>query len=73
MSVVLYMIKFLSKYYDDQGLIGAFVQYFTVEDKARLHRRNTYFEDHMPSLKTSNRFYIGLTMVALAIAFGLVI
>ena len=35
----------------NQGLWGAFQQYFTVEEKPRLTRRNTYFEDR---LHTSN-------------------
>lgn len=29
-----------------QGFLGALAQYFTVEDKPRLDRRNTWFEDH---------------------------
>ena len=31
---------------DNQGLLGAVEQYWTVEEKPRLHRKNTYFEDH---------------------------
>lgn len=30
---------------NNQGFIGALIQYFTIEDKPRLHRRNTFFED----------------------------
>lgn len=29
----------------NQGLYGALEQYWTVEEKPRLHRRNTYFDD----------------------------
>lgn len=30
---------------NNQGLFGALEQYWRVEPKARLNRRNTYFED----------------------------
>ena len=30
---------------NNQGLFGALAQYWTVEPKPRLNRRNTYFED----------------------------
>lgn len=30
---------------DNQGLFGALDQYWSVEPKPRLNRRNTYFED----------------------------
>lgn len=32
-----------------QGLMGALSQYWNIEPKARLHRRNTYFKDHQIS------------------------
>ena len=30
----------------NQGFIGALVQYWTVEEKPRLHRRNSWFREH---------------------------
>ena len=32
-----------------QGFWGALEQYWTVEPKVRLDRKNTWFEDHEPS------------------------
>lgn len=56
----------------DQGLWGAIEQYWSVEDKPRLNRRNTYFEDH--HLSSINVLYIyllfltvGITIVMLGI------
>jgi len=34
---------------DNQGFYGALVQFWTIDEKPRLHRRNTWFEDHQPS------------------------
>ena len=58
--------KFLSFNYDDQGLIGALSQYFTVDEKPRLNRRNSYFEDNFKvSSKFANQFWISGTIVTL--------
>ena len=32
-----------------QGFLGALEQYWTVEPKARLHRRNSWAREHEPS------------------------
>ena len=34
---------------DNQGLLGAIEQYFSVEPQPRLHRRNSWFRDHQIS------------------------
>lgn len=58
--------KFLVFNYDDQGLIGAVSQYFTVDEKPRLNRRNSYFEDNFKvSSKLANQFWISATIVTL--------
>lgn len=51
----------------NQGLLGALQQYWTVEEKPRLHRRNTYFEDHKPSNYDALKFGLGISVVATAI------
>jgi len=45
-----------------QNFWGAVEQYWTLEDKPRLHRRNTYFEDH-PSISNWTSFKIGIVAV----------
>ena len=52
----------------NQGLRGALEQYWTVEDKPRLHRRNTYFEDH-PKVTNQDALRIGIiaTIVCITI------
>lgn len=52
-----------------QGFWGAVEQYFTVEDKPRLHRRNTYFEDH---LKLSDIQSLHLGLIAFSVAITIV-
>lgn len=39
-----------------QGFWGALVQYWTLEDKPRLTRRNTWFRDHKPKTVNLNTF-----------------
>ena len=51
----------------NQGLQGALEQYWTVEPKARLHRRNTYFEDAKLTNWDSLRVGIVAVMIAIAI------
>lgn len=52
---------------DNQGLLGAIQQYWTVEDKPRLHRRNTYFEDITISNWNALRLGIVATIVSITI------
>ena len=54
----------------NQGLWGAVEQYWTVEEKPRLHRRNTYFEDH-PQI--SNWTSLKLGIVAFSVSITIVI
>ena len=55
---------------NSQGLYGALVQFWTVEEKPRLHRRNTYFEDH---LKISNSDALRVGIVASVLATAIVV
>ena len=50
-----------------QGLYGALLQYWSVEDKPRLHRRNTYFEDIEVSNLDALKFCLGFILLAMAI------
>ena len=50
----------------NQGLIGALSQYWTVEDKPRLHRKNTYFDDL--ALSNTDALRVGIVVATLAIA-----
>ena len=52
---------------NNQGFLFAVLQYFTVEEKPRLYRRNTWFDDHGLSRKSANYFWIGFTVLAMAI------
>lgn len=61
----------------NQGLWGAIDQYWTVDEKPRLHRRNTYLDDHQVSNWTSFRLGIvacsvSITLVILAMLGGIV-
>lgn len=51
----------------NQGFLGALEQYWTVEPKARLHRRNTYFEDLNVSNYDALKFGLVISMIATAI------
>ena len=51
---------------NNQGFLGALAQYWTVEPKARLHRRNSWFDDHQPSSYDSLK--VGIVASALATA-----
>lgn len=62
----------------NQGLWGAVEQYWTVEEKPRLHRRNTYFEDHQISNWTSFKlgivaFSVSITIVILCLIGGMML
>ena len=50
-----------------QGIFGALDQYWSIEEKPRLHRRNTYFNDHQVSNVDALRFGLGFIIVAMAI------
>lgn len=52
----------------NQGLLGAFQQYWDVESKARLYRKNSFFEDKVNiSNKDAIEFCILFLIVAIAI------
>lgn len=51
-----------------QGLIGALLQYWSIEPKARLHRRNSFFEDSIQvDNVTALRFGLVVSVLAIAI------
>ena len=51
----------------NQGFIGALEQYWTVEEKPRLHRKNTYFEDKQVSNAEALRVGIVVSTIGVAI------
>ena len=51
----------------NQGLWGAVEQYWTVEEKPRLHRRNTYFEDHPKELSNFSTLKLGIVACSVVI------
>ena len=51
------------------NLLGAIVQYFTIEPKARLHRRNTFFDD----VQLSNYTALKVGIVASTLATAIVV
>lgn len=51
---------------DNQGLFGALEQYWTVNDKPRLNRKNTYFDDL--TLSNVDALRVGVLVATLAIA-----
>ena len=55
---------------DGQGLYGALDQFWTVEPKARLYRRNTYFDDHKASNWDALRFAMAISVLATAIVIS---
>lgn len=52
---------------NNQGLFGALNQYWSIEEKPRLHRRNTYFDDVKVSNVQALRVGIVVSTVAVAI------
>ena len=50
-----------------QGLFGALVQYWDIQPKPRLDRRNTYFNDHRVSNTDALRFGLVVSTLATAI------
>ena len=53
----------------NQGFIGAILQYFTIEDKPRLYRRNSWFRDH----GISEEMAIHLLVIFCSIVMGLIV
>lgn len=51
---------------NDQGFIGALIQYWQVDEKPRLYRRNTYFEDK--GLSNIDALRVGIVVSVLATA-----
>lgn len=58
---------------NSQGLLGALLQYWTIEDKPRLYRRNTWFDDHKPSEYTMNRFLFYTVFTVVVLIVGMMI
>lgn len=50
----------------NQGFTGALIQYFTIEDKPRLTRRNTWFRDH----QISEKLTINILVVSSSVIIG---
>ena len=52
---------------NNQGLLGALLQYWDIQPRARLHRRNTYFDEVTVSNAQALRVGIVVSMIATAI------
>lgn len=52
---------------EDQGLVGALHQYWNIDEKPRLYRRNTYFDDVQLSNLTALRVGIVVSLIVVAI------
>ena len=52
---------------NNQGLIGALLQYWTIDEKPRLNRKNTYFEDVQLGNIDAIRVGVVATVIAVAI------
>ena len=56
----------------NQGIWGAIEQYWTVEEKPRLHRRNTVFEDYKISSYDSLKVgIVAISVTTIVIAVSL--
>ena len=51
----------------NQKLLGALWQYWNIQPKSRLNRKNTYFKDHEVSNKSALSFGLGLIILALSL------
>lgn len=51
---------------NNQGLFGALDQYWSIEEKPRLNRRNTYFDDVQVS--NTDALRVGIVVSTLAVA-----
>lgn len=52
----------------NQGFVGAVIQYFTIEDKPRLTRRNTWFRDHQISEKLATNIFVVIFSIILGVS-----
>ena len=52
------------------NFIGAVKEYFTIDEKPRLHRKNTWFEDH---LKISEERATDFLVIFICVAMGFVV
>ena len=52
----------------NQGFVGAVIQYFTIEDKPRLTRRNTWFRDHHISEKLATNIFVILISIVIGVS-----
>ena len=50
----------------NQGLWGAIEQFWTVEEKPRLHRRNTFFEEY-PKVTNYDSLKIGIVAFSVTV------
>lgn len=50
----------------NQGLWGALEQFWTVEEKPRLHRRNTFFEEY-PKVSQYDALKLGIVATTLTV------
>lgn len=55
----------------NQGLWGAIEQYWTVEEKPRLHRRNTVFEEY-PKVTNYDSLKVGIVAVSITITIVMI-
>ena len=53
----------------NQGFIGALIQYWNIDEKPRLNRRNTYFDDEV--LSNSDALRVGIVASGIATAIVL--
>lgn len=53
----------------NQGFFGALEQYWTLEPKVRLHRRNTYFDDTQLSNYVALKIGIWIAVTVMVTAF----
>ena len=54
----------------NQGLFGALEQFWSIEEKPRLHRRNSYFYDAQISNVEALR--VGIAVIVLGMAIGVI-
>lgn len=57
----------------NQGLLGAIEQYFSVEDKPRLHKRNTFFEDFLNEHSLDEETAVCMGIITIVISLALII
>lgn len=52
---------------NDQGFLGALDQYWSIEEKPRLHRRNSFFDEAKVTNAQALRFGLAVSVLATAI------